>query len=82
MFLGTYNIFLQKRTLVKVTNLTPTKSDRLPAFYQGRDAFRYGRLWDNPYKPGTLPNKEWEAGVNAAYFDNLKRINATNKAST
>lgn len=60
--------------------MTKTNTDRLPAFYQGRDAFRAGRLWDNPYKPGTLPNKEWEAGINSAYFDNLDRI--TRRATT
>ena len=46
---------------------------RPEAYYEGYADFFAGRL-DNRYRAKSQYFKEWEAGFNSAYFDNLKNI--------
>ena len=57
----------------------------------GYNAFTNSKQWtkrlDNetvivtscPYKPDSMQAKEWHRGYNEAYFQNLERLNATEK---
>ena len=42
-------------------------------FNTGYDGFTYNRPV-NPFHTDTMQFREWNRGVNRAYFDNLKRI--------
>jgi len=42
-------------------------------FQKGIEAFKKGRL-ENPYRPNTKDNRDWEFGFNRAYFANLEKV--------
>ena len=45
----------------------------MSAFKKGITAFKVGEF-GNPYPANTDSNRQWEAGYNKAYFDNLKKV--------
>ena len=54
----------------------------LEHFNQGYAAFsrvvkrkKFYHQWANPLKKGTTGHKEWQRGWNAAYFENLEKLN-------
>ena len=43
-----------------------------------RDTVKHGMRWHqvaNPMKKNTTPYREWQRGWNAAYFENLEKLN-------
>jgi hypothetical protein len=50
------------------------------AFDMGVRAFNRG-IFDSPYKEGTVLLKEWHRGFNTAYFNNLDKLTAADKAA-
>ena len=43
-------------------------------YSKGYKDFLVGQL-SSPYRSGTILDKEWQRGQNAAYFENLRRLN-------
>jgi hypothetical protein len=46
---------------------------RHPAYQSGHDAFYRGEL-TNPHNVTSIAFKEWQAGQDHAYFENLKQV--------